>query len=387
MRGQLFFCVQSFISRLAINLLIVFELFGLIITANMTLGEYNSRTMLYEPIRPYIERQGFFINDMSEDNVLHENEIKQIADLDILKLTFYSTIGVNITVLPDNVFDKLLLPISKGERFKSDEVGSKAKVIVTHNNSNIAVGDIVGGINDSGFEVTAMLTDPTYLMSFAYNIDMSYEDMYLKYESEYYDGQAYFYTSMSQFEKANADKKNIQIHKMCLAVFKSPVSEEEYNAIKNELISKDYLLIDNDIIREKSEKILSDDFKRLFPPVFVFGVIVLIGIVSCSVIGVKTIMKELGVFYCCGATKFDCVVLAVEKMTFTILISGIAAAVSMVIIGTRILSELVGFVYSENNIILTIGIIFGTVIISAIAPVVMISRTHPRELLTDTANE
>ena len=392
MRGKLFYCIQPFLTKPAISLLIVLQIFVLLGAANITLGEYNSRTMLYEPFQPYIDRQGFFINDMSGDNRLHEDKIKEICDFDILKLVQYSTanegdVSLNITVIPDEVFDALDLPLSEGKKYNSNEPGDKAKVIVTHNTSGISAGDTVGGINDSGFEVAAMLTDPTYIMDFSYNIEMSYEEMYLNYESSFYNGQAVFYTSESQFGKANAERRYIHTQKMCLAAFKTPVSTEKYEAVKKALTDRGYLLIENDTIRERSEKILSDDFKRLMPAVFVFGIIVVIGIISCSVIGAKNQIKRLGIFYCCGAVKSSCIFISVGQTVMICIVSAAAATAALLIMRQNVLGNMLGFVFGRNNIIMSAGIMIGSIAISAIAPILLISKANPRELLTNAAQE
>lgn len=415
MKRRLYYSFLIFLSKPGMSLFIAFELFILIFAANFALGQYNSRTMLYEPLAPYIEKQGFFVQSSpfllsrSSDNgkAAKPPELTELfEDIDTMQIRHIGIGGLDITVLPDDVFDSLRLPVSEGSLFKSSSGSSLPRIIVTPNQKGYKAGDTVTlpqeyttATEIEGESVTvrvgdditlkfaAVLTDPTYIMHFTYSYDMSFENMYLNFSSEFYQQQFFCYTCQSEIKRFGLAELFISDDISAFVCFKNELSEDEYSAAKAKLEENGYTVTDNSLIEENSKTKLSDEFKKLLPAVFTFGVIVLIGIISCSVIGAKTMLKKLAVFYCCGASKSDCILISVGQ---TVIISLIALAVSAgaleVFILTR-LSNRFGFVFRTNNLILTAGLILGAVMISAIAPTVLISKAEPRELLTGNAEE
>lgn len=386
------YILSAILSDKAVSLFLFLEMFILIAATNIALGEYNSRTMLYEPVEQYLTKQGFLVykhnDDLSSESVYNElSKLIGERDVDILEVKTCITPEVELTVIPDKVYDKLALPVSEGKLFNSKSNSSRCRIIVTQNNFGYRSGDIIKTDLSADIEIAAVLTDPTYIMHLNYNAKMSYEDMYRSYEKSFYEGQPEMYTCESELEKLGLDESDIIINPVSIVSFNEQLSDEEYAAIKEKLAANDMLLIDNKDILDRSRKILSDDFKRFIPAAFVFGMITLIGVLSCSIIGAKTILKKLTVFYCCGATKSDCVAVAAGKMSAIILASGIAAALMISFFKLLRAFNLIGFVFGIGNIVVTVGIIIGTILISMIAPIVLISRSDPCRLLAETADE
>ena len=412
-----------FLSKPGMSLFIAFELFVLIAAANFALGQYNSRTMLYEPVAPYIERQGFMVQEMmifseptadvfgeqpgadtvviSEETItpLKRPKVTDLLDgVEVMSLRHFSMNGYDITILPDDVFDKLRLPVDEGSLFKSGSQSENLRLIVTPNSKGFKAGDIItvpqeytdeNGKSvrigdDLTAEITAVLTDPTYIMHFSYSADMSFENMYMNYDRSFYQGQFFCYTCESEIEHSPAVKNLISEDSFSLVSFTRELTDEEYSAAKTKFEENGYNVTE---IEENSRKKLSDEFKKLLPAVFAFGVVVLIGIISCSFIGAKTMLKKLAIFYCCGATKADCILISVGQTVIVSLIAVLASAGAMAVFILTKLSNKVGCVLGAGNLIMSAGIVLGAILISAIAPVILISKAEPRELLTETAEE
>lgn len=386
------YILRSLLSDKAISLFLFMEMFILIVTTNIALGEYNSRTMLFEPVEQYLTKQGFLVYNSKYDDISASvyDELSQIIggkDIDILQVKTCVTPDITFEIIPDKVYNKLVLPVSEGSLFCSNNNNSKCQIIVTQNDFGYKSGNVIKTNFSTDIEIAAVLTDPTYIMHFQYYYKMSYENMYLNYDKNYYNGIPQMYTCESEFEKLNIDDSYIIINPVSIVSFNEQLSDEEYATIKEKLTANDMLLIDNKDILDRSRKILSDDFKRFIPAAFVFGMIILIGVLSCSIIGAKTVLKKLTVFYCCGATKRDCVAVAAGKMSAIILASGIAAALMISFFKLLRAFNLIGFVFGIGNIAVTVGIIIGTILISMIAPIVLISRSDPCRLLAETADE
>ena len=406
MKNKLYYSFLIFLSKPGMSLFIAFELFILIFAANFALGQYNSKTMLYEPVAGYIERQGFIAQEMpmlpppeKDAPQEHHNINELLKDADVMTLRHFFIGEFDITVLPDDVFDKLRLPVAEGRLFKSSSTDDALRVIITPNTKGYKAGDTVtlpqqtsdsSGVTvslgaDLEIKISAVLTDPTYIMHFSYSYDMSYENMYMNYDSSYY--QFFCYTCQSELDRCHAAGEQVNDDMTSLVSFRNDVSDEEYDAAKAALQKNGYTVTDNSLILENSRIRLEDDLRKLLPAVAVFGVIVLIGIVSCSVIGAKTMLKKLSIFYCCGATKGSCIAVSVGQTVIISLIAVIASAGAMAGFVLSRLPNKVGFVFGPGNLIMTGAIVLAAILISAIAPVVMISKAEPRELLTGTKED
>lgn len=386
------YIIRSLLSDKAISLFLFMEMFVLIVTTNIALGEYNSRTMLFKPVEPYITKQGFLIYEhtygaFSTDKHDELSPIIGDKDIDILQVRTCVTPDITFRIIPDKVYERLDLPVSEGSLFSTNNNQNSCQMIVSQNDHGYSAGDTIKTDFAADIKIAAVLTNPTYIMHLQYYYEMSYENMYFNYDKNYYNGIPEMYTCESEFKKLDVDDSYIIINPISIVSFNEQLTDDEYRSIKEKLTAADMTLIDNKDILERSQKILADDFKRFIPAAFVFGIITLIGVLSCSIIGAKTILKKLAVFYCCGANKKDCVIIAAGKMSVIILASGIAAALIIALCKLLRLFNLIGFVFGINNVIVTIGIIMGTIIISAVAPIIQISKTEPREMLTGTLKE
>ena len=402
MKNYLHYAFLSFLSKPFDSILILIQLFLLLSALNVSIAEYNSRAMLYEPLKEYIESPGFLCVAATDPNEerpdlaetkLNFDRLKALGDVNLfIQKEYYDPFNSDITViiLPDDIFDKLDLPLENGSKFKSDEQGDRISVIVTPNTKGYAAGKAFNDSFGNEFEVTALFTDPTYLLRYPYDVEMSFESFYESFDKEFYEGTPTFVTSQSMAEKLNGKSKECIItnEQVCLLSFNSGVSDEQINKACRQLDEdKQIEFIKTSLIRKRSEKILSDDIKRLIPAVCAFAVIVVIGLVSCSVISAKNTMKKLVVFYCCGASKASCALITVMQMIVICLISGILTAAALAFYSDSAYSDKIGFVFRQNNIYISIGVIAASIIISAAAPIIMTYRSQPREMLINSDEE
>jgi len=378
----------SFLARPVINLFMVFELFVVLVAVNFSLAQYNSRTMLYDPVRPYLERQGFMLIPSAplrgDSASMTVNDL--LKDADILSVKNYHSGDYTVTVLPDDVFDSLRLPVDDGRIFDRSADSRNMRVIVTRNGQGIGVGNTLELENGITLECTAVLTDPTYLMHISYSSEMSFEEMYRSIDSKYYGQSLFCYTSESELRRSDVPKETVTEEMYRIVSFRQELSENEYTGIQKSLQEQGYALIPNSEIVKNSEKILSDSFRSFIPAVIAFGVVVLTGIISCSFVSARSMLKKLAVFYCCGATKTKCVLISVGQNVIITLSAALASDAAIVIIGVSGIGNKFGFVLRSSNILISAAVVLGCLLVSAIAPAVLISRANPRELLTDTAN-
>lgn len=415
-----------FFTKPGIYLFIAFEMIILLAAANISVGQYNSRDLLYEPVRPYIEQQGFMVMKMGISMNFETGELTHtesadlnelIEDADIVTLKSVNFPECSVTVLPDDVFDRLRLPVEEGSQFSSGSESSCPRLVITQNPEGCKAGDIltlqqqyseyitpensellprdaahpmeqiVRLGDDVNFEIAAVLTDPTYIMHLSYSSDMTFDNLYMNYDREFYKDQYFCYTCESELNKADIVKDLISEEMSSIIRFREPLSDEEYDTLKSKLESSGYLVTENSQIEENLKKQLEKSINKMLPTLIIFGIVVLTGIVSSSFIGAKTMLKKLSIFYCCGATKSNCIAISVGQTVMICLIAIIMAAGGLAVFVLTGLSNKVGFVFRANNLMLSAAVLTGAVLISAIAPAALITKTAPRELLTETAGE
>ena len=75
-----------FLSKPKMYLFISFEMIILLIAVNISVGQYNSRKILYDPIKPYIEQQGFFTMETGISVHFETGEVTETESTDLNEL-------------------------------------------------------------------------------------------------------------------------------------------------------------------------------------------------------------------------------------------------------------------------------------------------------------
>lgn len=392
------YSLLTFLSNLPVNFLIIVQIFVLFVAANISLASVNSRSMLYTPLKPYLEQNGFFIMSNMDDESIDENigEALSIIDRDIsvTELKSYTDRYISFTVLPDEMFDSLDLPLQSGEKFKSTEKSDLPLLIVSANEEGAEVGKVLHDNAGNGYQVAAKLTDLSYFPSFhIYSIDMTYEEFYdvLDINTEQH---AHFYTSESQIKNVPLAFP-LRSSSAKIVTYNSEVTEEEINSDFQKLMEYGkergdeycFTLMNNKEIVKRSEKLLSDDFKKMLPPVASFGIIVLIGVVSCAMITSKNAVYKLAILYCCGAGKRDCIRISSGNMMIVSSLGLLAAFSALFAICSTQIPNKYGLVFNINNVILSLIIFAVLILISISVPMVLFSRNSPYDALKNEKQE
>ena len=387
------YSLRLLLSKIGFSLLIVVEITMLLTVANIAQAQHNSRTMLYDPIAPYIKKQGFICSlpfdemGTGEDASANIDTLKTIPSAKVIEQKKYTSNGIDVIVVPDEMFDSLRLPVESGNLFKSTDSSKRIKLICTPNSKEYYQDMIFTDAQDHNFEISAVLTDPTYIPQFSYTLGMSYEDLYINYDSQYYEQLPYLFTCESMMKNGGIASSELSGGSIALVYFEERIPQDQYNDLKQKLNDLNISTIDNASIEKRSQKILNDDLKRSLPPIAAFSVIIVIGIISCSLMITKEMMYRLVIFYCCGATKKDCILISLSQMVLIMLCSMILSTFTLIIIKSTVLSNKIGFVLKANNIRITLLIVLGCLFISFLAPILLISKNEPRSLLVNSSEK
>jgi ABC-type antimicrobial peptide transport system permease subunit len=341
--------------------------------------------MLYSPLQTYLEKDGFFF--MTDDMDTDRNEIMSLLDSDanVIGAKNYYDEEINYTVLDDEVFDALNLPLKSGNKFDSTDTNGLPKLIVSANTENIQSGDIVTDANGNEYQISAVLTDLSYLLNFSgYSSDMTYEDFYYTLDVNY-EGYPHYYTCDTQIENLQL-AYGLDSSAGSIVAYNSNVSAK--NIDKDiQKISSYGIAVKNEDIARRSQSLLDDDFKKMIPPVFTFGIIVIIGALSCSVITSKNITYKLAVLYCCGASKSDCMKISSGNMVLITLIGSAIATVTLLAIKSSEIANTYGLVFKPNNICISLLIFVIFIFISVLIPSVYLSKNQPYDSLKNEEQE
>lgn len=371
--------MAAFLSNISINLLIIFQIFILLISANSAIASINSRDMLYSPLKDNFEENGFYYMSYNENSV---EEVSSILGngVSITTASIYSDEKIFYTVLPDEIFDKLDLPLSSGSKFKSSSSDGLPKLIVSANNDGIKVGNIISDANGNEYEIAAALTDQSYLLNFSgWDIDMTYEELYYPLDIEY-EPNAHLYTCESQIKNLNIHNELSNDGCGVIVNYESSISEEQIQSDMKKLSEYGSVTPNKDIVR-RSSALLTDDIKKMLPPVAAFGIIVLIGIISCGVITSKNMTYKLSVMYCCGASKKDCIKINSGAMLILLIIGLIAFGIAAFMLNGSSIANTYGLTFNKNNVLLTAAITALFAAISIALPGILLSKSNIYETL------
>lgn len=372
------YSMSALLSNISISLLIILEIYILFVAANLSIASINSRDMLYSPVKDKLEKNGFFYLTNDKDSVKDVNSVLE-SDVSITEVKQYTDRKISYRILPDEIFDKLDLPIKSGEKFKSSSSEGLPKLIVSSNDKGVNTGDILSDTMGNEYEIAATLTDKSYMMSFsAWSIDMTYEDLYTTLDIKY-DDHPSFYTCESQVKNLNISNNLIGRYGV-IVNYESSVPQEQIQDDMKKLSPYGLTASCEDIAR-RSNQLLSDDIKKLVPPVGAFGIIVLIGIISCAVINSKNMTYKLSVMYCCGASKKDCIKINSVAMLILLFIGLAASIVTVVFLDGSFIADNYGFIFNKNNIYITAVITLLFTLISIVVPSFLLSKNKSYESL------
>lgn len=375
-------------------LLIFLQLTVMLTALCIAIAQFNSRYMLYAPLDDMLSRKGFIcVSDINDDDKspdlieqrIDTAKLKALGDVDIWQQSSYfggEGSQLNASVISDIFFDKLTLPLTEGRHFKSDEQSDMPLLYVTPNSKGIKAGSILDDGCGNRWKVAGVLTDKTYIPHLSFDRSGSYENFYYTYDTDFEEGEPMFYTSEAMVKKLPENTGFATDEQFAIVTFNSDISEQEYAAARQKLDDdKDIAYTEVESIYKRSRKILSDDLKRLIPAVCVFGIVVLIGMISCSVISTKAIMGKLAVFCCCGATRRQCTLITAGQMLIITAAALTATAVCIWVMSISAYAGDIGFVLRENNIFGILAAAGTAGIISIIPPIVMIKRRKLREMI------
>lgn len=356
-------------SNIVIHILIMVEIFVLVTAANISAASIKNRTMLYEPLKPYLEKRGFYACSFNEGAPDASEAFDSASS--IVNIKFYYDSHIEYSILSDEIFDSLDLPLKSGRKFKAKSKGKYPKLIVSSNNEGYKKGDILTDDQGQNYEIAAVLTDLSYFLDFnTWMIDMTYKEFYHSIDIKYDDAPR-FYTSESQVKDLNGIKTEASVGMIVNYPKDTP---DEIIEKDMEIMSQFGAATANSEIFDRSEAVIRDDIKKMFPPVIMFGVIVLLGIVSCAIITARKNISKLAVFYCCGASRADCIWINFGNMMLSVLFASAASALTLFFILRSSLPYKYGLAFSMNNLYVSLIIIVLILGISLAAPMKIISN-------------
>lgn len=395
---------MAFSRFLGMCILIIIQLATVTIALNISIGSFNSRNMLYAPYKDILSKEGYFIIfDMVEGEETIDGEPVMIHGGDVFKERFEKLKGdvdyaeictlndtlvscktdpPKITVVDDRIYDKLCMPLSKG---------NYSSAVITLN-SRLAPGDVIK-IGSTEVKISGMLTDNTYIPTMnEYDIDMDCRSFYEKYKSD----DVQFDQQMAAMGEAKTERTPVLLVPLSalknesniiygndfkLLFYNTPPTEEirEYNdRILNEMPNSSITLEE---LNRRSGIYARENIVKTLPIIICLGTIAMFGILCCTCIMIARSTKANAVYYISGATLGDCITIN----AFTILIiEAICAALTTAVLATVRLTGMdtkLGMVVFKNNWLVTVGVFGAMFVISAIVSAVTFKSRDPKQLL------
>ncbi len=373
------------VEQLLMSAFLVFQLVLLLIVENLLLASYNNRYMLYSPYGRILEQDGFFVyslNGETDFSQLYEYTFEDIYTIKKM-LLFDGVEQITVVLVPDEIYNKLTLPLQKGSY--SNKSSSFSAVAVPAHNKDI-IGKQFCISEDKYLTVCGTLTNPTYIPSYGKcNTDLTFSDWYQSVSSDSNEGIT-LVTSQVCIDNLKDEKLSnlIVTHDFgAIATVSDNTSETELNRIKCEL-EKDFWVVSLSEISENSQNYIDFQVKKYLPIGIVAASVIIMGIIGGFEIFTLRNLHKHSIYYLCGAKKRNLLELCLISILLLITISLLCCGILYSFLKTSGANAYFGFVFDLNNLIITFVTISAIIILScASAFVSVVSKTTTKILAED----
>lgn len=389
------FAFLSIYDNIKVNVLMVAEILVILLGVNVIVGGYNNRNMLYKPYYNLLNNYtGWYIASDTDENTgeLLIDEMK--GDLEEIRMYDFpeniefnnQRIAAKITICPDEIIDKLKMPVYSGKWETSSN--DKTVCIAAPNTFGVNVGDKISSpLFSNEITVSAILTDPCYLPSFSgWNTMDGIENFYQKYSTIYYgkenenSQQLEILMSSSEFSETGIDITDTQ---QSLIIYdKNPTAE---NTNHNEKIIHDNYQsgISFSDIKKRTEMSIDNILRKYIPIAVSAFIVILIGIISCTAINTLRQTKNYGTLFICGMRWSDCIKICAAYTTIIMICSVSLAIAAASVCKIFNISAYFGLTFQWNNVIISILILTVMLLLNLIIPAFIIRHKTPVEIIKE----
>lgn len=385
---------SDYAERIKLNLVLIVQIVIILVLTNMIVSSINGRYMLYKPFEKIIKHEGAMFRpcedlflamlDFTEDDI--QNMCQGIKGKADIHMSYNYTDTVNIGnknkdiaayFMGDEFIEGLKLPLADGS-WQLQENENYIPCIISPNPYGIKTGDYIKTNHmDVKYKVMGVLTDITYeprLSSWAANVNGMFESYNVKGAERLF--------IITKYSLAGEIKNVLRPELGVFIDYKDGLTEEEIISNNTILLNKGQFVTYRKI-REASELYIYKDLRDLFPVIIGAVIVICIGIISAVSVATESRFKQYRVFYLCGATKRNCILINVMSTTITLIISALLS-LSIILIYRNISNATeLAIIVNRYNLLISAAILVVFEIMASIIPAVLIGKKSIKELMYD----
>lgn len=294
----------------------------------------------------------------------------------------------------------------------SDNKDEMLKVVVTYNEGQISVGDVItlatnGLAADSGetvtidAEVIGVMKDDE---SFFYDDNISmpygdYRDFYYTYDYEAEQGKLFVIASDAQILSGEKDGRfselnfrlspdygfQKQMKGELVLTFDPATTEEEIRMVEDTLkqISGISAMYDLNKFNHNSKAYIYDELRRYLPILVCIFLFVLVAVISAHVISAKEHLRDYSIYYICGLTWRKCVRISLISSFLLVFVAWITIFTALACMWLLHMIDIQSFHFGYMHAVSMIGMAVIFVALSGEIPYWMMKGNSPVQVLKD----
>lgn len=333
-----------------------------------------------------------------------EKELKEVDTKNLLKLDktiqvfendfqYNNNVG-RIVSYSDDYYDFLQVNLSRGKNFSQHE-GNYIEAILINDDKAFKIGDeipIYAYINTTHtvynkeigtyeenmkmlftIKIIGVLKQPPQQFDLSTSGDVSFANMFKDYRSSV--------TGITSILISETDFKNNNFFDIGsnnkIFIYGSNILEKERTYNKNILSSTGKVLSFEEINNTQNEEV-KYHLTNLLPFLCLISIISFIGLIGISVVFTTKSIRNLQIFFICGANWKDCIYIILSNVIFNICFAGIPATI-VLIISLKYNMLLTNFIYISSTVITNSWIMFLVYFVTfIIAPIAILGKNEPK---------
>lgn len=416
----------------AMNLLILIQMITVLSLCIIIVSAIDNKTSQYNVVKKTLENNGMLCNGYfikGKDKIYSStNEIKsKLKGVDNVYSVDFSSLNsgenektgemneVHSLIYDDYTANLFVPKLFSGKWINNNSNNSDLpQAVITENCYGYKVGDIAvfnDGDKDVKVQITGVIADGENYLSYntkADNTKHTYKSMFAKHFSKLHDelkndgsseeqiksqfkemgyadneivyNQPILFFSQNEWKKVGCEKHMSDLLFVC---YNKNISNNDklYNQrfINQKLNVLSYAVRFSEIEKNSVDDIYSELY-TLLPIMIAAFILMLLGAVSVNAINCKNQMRDYSILYLCGSGKIPLIFVSILYSIFISLSAMLLTALGFMIFKFTAFSQKLVILFGIRHIVLCSAIIGIFIILSAIIPIIMLSRLSPKDV-------
>lgn len=413
----------SFKKNIMVNLFSILQLtviFGIIF---FMISSALIRYSLYNPFKDYFLSNGIFVK-FSAPVINESGELTSLRNNDYFKNMFPNTDriischhpylvtddakkGMTSISYDDEIVKKFTPELSEGRWIKITNDKNTVEAVITENEYNWQVGDVVNGIclnyeeNKDGeddiqikIKIVGKLKEGTKIIggNSIYSKNPSINDFYYPYsfKIEQTPLMLFSYSALNNIKIKKLDNNRPNVYQgeysSMILNFKNQIDSQVFDEIEKKISEKSYysigLIANLKDFNKNSKEYITEQAKALFPIMVIILIMVLISSISVSAISTRRKLKDYAIFYINGLQWKQCALINLYESLIISTISIICSTALICIVQLTPIIDNIKIIWNWIGLLACFVVMLLYVLISMIMPFIIIKHNTPKQILT-----